>query len=399
MLIKFIFENYKSFSDKTVLSAVAASLKGLEEKNIMYSGRMNVLKSLSLYGANASGKSNLLDALLFMRWLVIHSSKDMQRGEKIEVQPFRLSTVTEEAPTMFEMELQIDEVRYRYGFSVTTDAVTGEWLFVTTRQKEYPMFVRKDGQFKLWSRFKEGRGLEDKTRDNALFLSLVAQFNGEQAGKIVEWFDNIRPIQGLETKDSEAATLQFLENENTRNHIKNLIRNADFGIDDIYLSDTQNMDTGLVEVLTAHKKYDEKKRLIGQETFYLNKEESKGTQKFFHLLGTLLSSIEKGQIVVIDELSARLHPLLTKYIISLYNSTENQGAQLIFSTHDTNILDRNLLRRDQIYFVEKDQYGSSNLYSLVQFKHRKESPMDKNYIKGKFGAIPFIKERNELVNT
>ena len=399
MLIKFIFENYKSFQDKAVLSAVAASLKGLEEENIIYSGRMNVLKSLSVYGANASGKSNLLDALLFMRYLVIHSSKDMQRGEKIKAQPFRLSTATEQAPTMFEMELQINEVRYRYGFSATTDAITGEWLFVTTRQKEYPMFVRKDGQFKLWSRFKEGRGLEDKTRDNALFLSVVAQFNGEQAGKIVEWFDNICPIQGLETKGAEAATLRLLENENTRNHIKNLIRNADFGIDDIYLNDTQNMDTGLSDVLTVHKKYDAEKRLIGEETFYLNDEESKGTQKFFHLLGTILSSIEKGQIVVIDELSARLHPLLTKYIISLYNSSENQGAQLIFSTHDTNILDHNLLRRDQIYFVEKDKYGSSNLYSLVEFKHRKESPIDKNYIKGKFGAIPFIRERNGLVNT
>ncbi len=419
MLIKFTFENYKSFQTKNTLNVIAAPISELEASNIHETNRLRLLKSISIYGANASGKSNLLDALNFMRWFVLNSSRNTQTDEPIDVKPFRLNTATENAPCFFEVEFLIKKTRYRYGFMATSKKVEAEWLFISPRIKEYVMFVRRGNEYQIDDRYKEGKDIQDKTRDNALFLSVVAQFNGKKSSEVLHWFNNIEPIHGLRSKEYIDTTINMLSDARYSNSIKKLIADADLGIDDVryqkgkILEDIKDQidEFGIEDfetleslknaiqsdnkghnVVTFHKKYDKSQKLVGEDNFILSKQESAGTEKYFNIIGILLKAIKEGNIVIIDELDARLHPLLCKGIVKMFNSVENKQGQLIFATHDTNILDNKLLRRDQIYFVEKNEYGSSNTYSLVEFKPRKESSIRHNYLKGKFGAIPFIGE-------
>lgn len=428
MLIEFQVENYLSYRDAKTLSMVALGQVSEHAKtNVILTERIPILKSAVIYGANASGKSNLLSALGFMRWFVINSSKEGQAEEPIDISSFKLDTATENEPSRFEVTLIMDGIRYRYGFQADRKNVVSEWLFEAKKDAEKPLFLREDDGIDVRSGFPEGQGLESKTRNNSLFLSVVANFNGELAGRIIKWFRNLIVAHGLHERRYAQVATKMIQNEDQKMELVELIRMADLGIEDIVVSEEEYDASALdifsentrklfndvlngkkISLNTIHTKYTNGTP-IGTMFMKLEDEESEGTRKFFRLAGPVLESLKTGSILIVDELEAKLHPLLTRMIVRLYHSeTSNpKGSQLIFATHDTNLLEYVKFRRDQIWFTEKNQQQATDLYSLAEIKLsledgsekkvRKDARYEKDYFKGKYGAIPYLGDFEKLL--
>lgn len=428
MLIEFTVGNFRSFRDPQTLSLVAAPIKSkdpeLDENTVIKTAaNPDLLTSAAMYGANASGKSNLVQALDFMKRFVMHSLKETKATGGIQVEPFRLHAATVGQPSHFEIVFIEGGKRYRYGFEVTKERVTAEWLFFVPSTREARLFEREGDDITVGSYFKEGRDLEQHTRPNALFLSVVAQFNGPKAQKLVTWFGRLGIISGVDDIGMMPFTLmQLVEGEHSE-AIKQLVCRLDLGIGDLQVEKTVRSKPQLpdempdeirqafltimnasdaderLSIHTIHTQYDHEGNPVGQELFELDEHESEGTQKLFSMSGPLLDTLQKGRVLVVDELDARLHPLMTREIISLFNhkATNPNGAQLIFNTQDTNLLDNRLFRRDQIWFVEKDQKGASHLYSLAEFKVRNDKDYERGYIQGRYGAVPYLSHIQTIV--
>ncbi len=425
MLIEFSVGNYRSFKDKVTFSMVAANLsakdKKLDENNIFaVDDDLNLLKSAAIYGANASGKSNIAKALDFMKDFIINSSKETQSTDEINVENFRLSTETEDKPSFFELVFLLNGQRYRYGFEVDQSRVISEWLFFFPLFKERRLFERNTDTFKI-SRIYKANRIQELTRNNALFLSVSAQFNIEIAKQILAWLSKqLNIISGLEDDTYLGYTLNYLSEEENKSEILQLIKKLDVGISDIEIGHTEitsdilpdwmsdevkksTIESGTkgIIVSTLHKKFDDNGKHLSNEKFYLVYDESEGTQKLFALAGLLIDTLKNGSVLIFDELDARLHPLISLAIVELFNSNETNpnNAQLIFMTHDTNLLSNKIFRRDQIWFTEKDKYGATNLYSLAEYKVRNDASFENDYIKGKYGAIPYIGNLNTLISS
>jgi hypothetical protein len=416
MLIEFSVENYKSIKERKTLSMFAGSIKELQKSNIfIFSNKIELLKSAAIYGANASGKSNFFRAITFFEWFIINSSKDKQAGERIDIDPFRLNTETENGSTTMEMVFTIEEKIYRYGFSLNSKQVVAEWLYLTST-KEILLFNRTKSEIKIHNMFNEGKQLIENTRENALFLSVVAQFNGEISKEVVLWFQrSINIISGLRDMQYKGYTINQLKKENIKKQIIDYLKSVDTGIIDLSFQETNIHEDDLPEELsnslkeeilkqkatvinTLHPKFDKEMGNISMVSFNLEENESEGTKKFFALTGPLIDTLENGKVLIIDEFDARLHPVISQFIINLFNSNEHnpKNAQLIIATHDTNLLSKKFFRRDQIWFTEKDRFGATDLYSLLEFKTdknktiRNDEQYEKNYLQGRYGAIPFI---------
>ena len=432
MLIQFSVKNYKTFKDKATFSFIASNYdkNTREEENIYQDEKFNqrILKSSVIYGANASGKSKFLDALIFMRRFVITSSKDSQKGDKINVQPFKLSTDSEKEPSEFEVVFIFKNIMYRYGFEADSKKIISEWLYYKPNTKEVELFYREYQNFDIHKRsFQKGNTLvkEDLVRDNALLVSVAAQFNEKKSLSVIDWFKSIGTISGAKESGYESFTISKTKDANFKLKILELLKVADLGIQDIKVEmlDLTNLpddmpkelkefiikkseedDTEfLSDVLTSHRKYDSNKQLSGYINFSLDDDESFGTRKFFALTGPVLDSLENGNTLIIDELDSKLHPNLVCKIVSLFNSKVNnpKNAQLLFNTHDTNLLSSGLFRKDQVWFTEKNRYGEAKLYSLADFKAnevRSTEAFEENYIRGKYGAIPFLGDFDKLLN-
>jgi hypothetical protein len=367
MLIAFNVGNYRSFKQVVTFNMMSAKLssknKELDTNNIFPITRsISLLKSAAIYGANASGKSNLLKAMAFMRHFVLTSSKESQSTEPIPVENFRLSTETESKPSYFEIVFFLSGKRYRYGFEADTRKVYSEWLYHIPSQRETILFLREGSQFELSNIFKEGKGLETRTRDNALFLSVVAQFNGAIAQSILEWFKSVNFISGLSDMGYRGFTLEIMADNPLRDRIISFVKQLDFGISDILVEKTmidpdvhlpkdipqelrefllkQADGASAFNVTTLHKKYNNENINTALEKFDIDDDESEGTQKLFYLAGPLVDTLQSGKVLIIDELDARFHPLITASVIKLFNSntTNPNNAQLIFATHDINLL-------------------------------------------------------------
>ncbi|MEG3972343.1 ATP-binding protein [Microcoleus sp. T2B6] len=409
MLIGFSVGNYKSFKETVTLSLVASSIteedKELDENNVFpINDKLSLLKSAAIYGANASGKSNIVAAINFMKWFVLNSSKETQVSDAIDIEAFRLSTETEKEPSFFEIVFLLEDKTFRYGFEVNAREVVSEWLFQADDSEEKMIFERDFDNYIL-DDFPEGQGISDKTRINALFLSVVAQFNGKISGKILLWFSKtLQLISGLQDTQYREETLESFENDRHRHDIIEFIKKLDLGIADIQIKKYISQKTAMfgiyeVGVKTVHRKYDADGKQAAIELFDIETHESEGTNKLFALAGILLDTLRTGKILLIDELDARLHPLITRELICLFNSNETNphNAQLIFTTHDTNLLSSKSFRKDQIWFTEKDNKGATDLYSLVEYKVGKDASFERDYIIGKYGAIPFIGNFKELI--
>jgi len=395
MLIEFTVGNHLSFKDKKTLSLEASSIKEFEENTFM-AGNYTLLKSAVIYGANSSGKSNLLKSFTTMRSIVQESAK-MSSKDKIGVKPFLLNTATEKLPSYFEILILIDNVRYRYGFEADEIRIHTEWLFKRKAKAESLLFIRDKDKIEITKEFQEGKGIEERTRDNALFLSVVDQWNGDVSKKIMGWFSGaVDVLSGLSHDNNKLLTIALNKSSNLKGYLNNIINQLDLGFKEFKV-DRDNKEN-LSSVFTYHNKYDNIGNIIDNRWFDLSAEESSGTNKIFDLAGHIAIGLLFNKVIFIDELDAKLHPLLTLGIVKLFNSPEYNvsNGQLIFATHDTNLLTYGCFRRDQIYFTEKNQFEETDLYSLVEFKDpngikaRNDRSFEKDYIKGRYGAIPFI---------
>ncbi|MFB2920407.1 AAA family ATPase [Aerosakkonema funiforme] len=430
MLIEFQVGNFLSFKETVTFSMVASDIDSQDaelDSNSVFTvnEELSLLKAAAIYGANASGKSNFAKAFGFMKWFVINSSTGIQITDDIDIEPFRLSTETEYSPSFFQVTFGLNNKIYKYAFGITTEKVHIEVLSCLNNQKEYDLFRRYGNDFKInLKSFKEGKGLEEKTKHNSLFLSVVAQFNGKISEQILKWFNKCQVISASGTHDNlyRNISLKFFESP-LRRDIVQFIKDLDLSIYDIRMTkesiSSETLPSAIPEELrklilrssnevssvqTWHEKYNEKGEVVGTEKFDLEESESEGTQKLFYFSGILLNALKNGQLIVIDELDARLHPIITRQIVQMFNSNKynSKGAQLIFMTHDTNLLSSRLfgsrlLRRDQIWFTEKNQQGATDLYSLVEYDIPEDAAFESDYIRGKYGAIPFIGNFRELL--
>ncbi|MBE8968175.1 ATP-binding protein [Nostocales cyanobacterium LEGE 12452] len=426
MLIEFSVGNYRSFKEQATFSMVAANLvakdKKLNENNVFeVDNDLKLLKSAAIYGANGSGKSNLATALNFMRWFMINSSKETQSTEKIGVDRFKLSTETEAQPSFFEIVFLMNDKKYRYGFEATRDKVVSEWLFYVPKSKETKLFERKLGKISVSKTYKAD-GIQQKTRHNALFLSVSAQFNVQIAEKILDWLTNrVKITSGLNDSGYLGYTVSCLMNNKHKDEIFQLLKKLDLGFGDVKVEESEitadsfsrelpdeiknyilkNGSRKVISVQTMHQKFDGEGNPVSTEIFDLEEQESEGTQKVFALAGPLIDTLTNGKVLIIDEFDARIHPLISRAIVELFNSNETNpnNAQLIFMTHDTNLLNNKLFRRDQIWFTEKNRYGATDLYSLAEYKIPDDAPFESDYIQGRYGAIPYIGNLNHLIDS
>ncbi len=423
MLIEYKFKNYKSYKDLNILSMVGVkSFTENEPDNIIKIEKSKLLKTAAIYGNNASGKSNFVSSIKKMKELVISSFRDalIDNEKSLNTEKFLLNTETENATTLHEIIFIHENVKYRYGFEIGDNIVIKEWLYHTIN-KETKLFSREKDNFYInKTSFKEGLNLDTKTRANVLFLSLVAQFNGSISNKIIQWFNNINIISGIHDKGYGFYTIHKLKNDKNFNkwlsllinhlEISNLtIEEVDFDqaelkeivdktddekLKNFFLALDKLKGNKKIQISAWHKKYDKNNLLVDTVPFDFEEQESEGTKKFINLLGPWYDTLKNGKILIVDELDSRLHTQLSKSLIVLFHKYNKKSAQLLFTSHDVNLLDKSLFRRDQIWFVEKDQFGASQLYSLADFKAesvRKTSSFAKNYLQGKYGATSYFK--------
>lgn len=402
MLIQFSVGNFLSFKEQSTLSLVASALKDIQilaEDVIFNIGETDLalLKSATIYGANASGKSNFIKALDFFKWYVINSSKDIQAGERVNVENFRLSSSTAEEPSYFEAIFCNAEYQYRYGFEADENMVHSEWLYQKAnkkRAKEVELFYRDEDCFNIHSKFIIGKELINKqmVRTNALLLSVAAQFNDAVAVEIVKWLNDTTIISGSNEKNIwDLATIR-LDDLKMKQRIVDFSRYADLGI--------ENIEKVNNAIISMHTQYDDEGNEIKLINFPFKKNESEGTIKYFSLAYPIIDALDNGKRLIIDEFDSKMHPLLTCRIIALFNSKETnpKNAQLIFTTHDTNLLSASIFRRDQIWFTQKDRFGATELYSLAEYKVRNDASFEKDYLSGKYGAIPIMGDLTRLFN-
>ena len=444
MLIEFSVGNFRSFNEIQTLDMRAASLRETmppEQEHTFRAGKHTLLRCSAVYGANASGKSNLVRAVMFMREFVLSSATRLQIGEPTGVERFRLDTEARNSPAYFQIIFRLREVEYRYGFELDEERVVSEWLY-RTRRRESRLFVREGQEFDISGALKVKKDIPGMTRPNALFLSVLAQLNNQLAVSLLEWFsEKFHGIFGLNDKAFGGYTMRRVERDPAfRKRVRNLLRLADVGIADISIEsiplsqiempseardvlktlvglankemekrDALSRDALLTapqdiflttsqgilfkSIATHHPVFDrESGTVVADESFRMDEHESEGTQKFFYLLGPWLDTLENGYVLFVDEMDARLHPLLTRELVRGFLSPKSnpRNAQLIFVTHDAALLGERLLRRDEVWFTEKNRYGATELYSLAEIKVRKDASFYKNYLLGLYGAVPHL---------
>lgn len=420
MLIEFNVENYLSFKDLTTLSMVAAkSFKEHKESHIIKTeNNLNLLKSSAIYGNNASGKSNLLKAMIFMKGMVLTSFRDAlvnnyERGFPLE--KFALNTKTEKETSYFEISFIQAGTKYRYGFEIDYDKIVAEWLFHTTSKEVY-LFKRDLQNIEVnKSAFKEGIGKEEDVKENVLFLSLLATLGKEISSTIVDWFKNLNIVTGIHDTGYKRYTIEKLKSDKQfHNWVQHFVRYLE--IDNLLTAEFVDVNEVEFETLSErednkesftkpkreqliafHRKYDENNILVDTIPFDFDAQESEGTKKLLYLLGPWYDTLLNGRVLVVDELESRLHSHLTLKLIDFFNHINNKSAQLICAVHDISLLNKDTFRRDQIWFVEKNQFGASELFSLADFKTdtvRNNSAFHKNYLEGKYGAIPYFAENS-----
>lgn len=416
MLIDFSVENYRSIKDMQTFSMSAANItskyKEIDENNIFkHSSKLSLLKSKAIYGANASGKSNLIKALVTFISIVANSVKD-EKLLSSSISAFELSTETEKQPSYFQMSFLLNNIYYRYGFEATSSEVKSEWLFGSPGKKEVPFFTREgkkidvnENQFKEGSKVSElySQPENDIARGNSLFITAVKSFGGGVAKSIVDYLSSYTIVSGLSDFKTFRDAEKSIDNEEKRSKVADLLKIADIGIDAISRVEYQgNKQVEKNEkkffTVTHHKKYNKYLKVVGAANFLMKLEESEGSKKMLEVGPLLIDALNEKRVLIMDEFDARFHPLLTQKIVELFNSEANKGSQFVFVTHDTNLLNARILRRDQICFVEKDKYGASHFYSLADFKGvRNDASFEKDYISGKYGAIPFLGDFSSII--
>jgi AAA15 family ATPase/GTPase len=419
MLIEFKVGNYRSIRESQTLSMVAAKDTAHQDSNCIQTtipGLPYIIRSGVLYGANASGKSNLVSALAFMKSMVATSAVSIREGQSLNISPFRFDTKTVIEPTEFEITIFENGVRYQYGFEVNTTRVTREWLFACVKRKPQLWFERKYDSKKdkdIWDfgthllGGKQRNLWSESTRGNALLLSTAVNLNSEQLRPIFNWFVNKLIIIESNAFPHPFYTMECIKNELNKPKIIELLQAADLGITDVQIKMQKGQQVQVrLESGTAAIENRQETEIPSATFFHQDKsknpigftfeEESHGTQKLFAYAGPILDVLKDGKILVVDELDSSLHQKMVRFLINLIQNSDlnKNNAQLIFTTHNTSLLDTDLFRRDQIWFMEKDQEHASRLYPLTDFSPRKGEALERGYLLGRYGALPFFGEFN-----
>ncbi len=410
MLVKFSVRNFLSFKETTSISFVATSLSEYRNDNLFQSpiNDLSLLKSIVVYGFNSSGKSNLFKAIGFVKGFILNSSKDSISGEEIMVERFKLSTETVDEPSFFEIQFIDNGHKYRYGFEVNTERVCSEFLYYQKKTKEFLLFERRLQNIELGKKFDlENEKLMQITRENALFLSVCAQFNDTLSNSLIQSIREINFISGIDDLGSTDYTAKMLGDRKFHLMVNNLLQSANLGFNEIRVRKVSTEEILMksdfpkelrkiliknnpenVIISTKHLIYDKNKEIVGEEYFDLNSEESLGTRKFFALAGPLIDTLTNGTVLIIDEFDSRLHPVLCKAIIKLFNSADKNpyNAQLIIASHNSSFINstNKLFRRDQVFIAGKSKFGITRLESLFDKKVRKDASFEKDYLAGKY---------------
>lgn len=417
MLIEFNVKNYWSFKESQSISLVPSKYyKGLEETNCIktkISSFPLLLRSAVIYGANASGKTNLLRAMDFVRDFVI-SSHSQQEGQEIDVDSFSLSKNTNKEPSEFEVIFIEDNIRYQFGFAVNHERVMKEWLYAFPEgrlQTWYERSYQPDNNKDVWNLGGKLKGpklmWKGATRKNALFLSTAIQLNSEQLKPVFNWFKQKLVVLLSWTELPSIFTSDHCATDEGKLKVMEFMRLADSSIKDIELKKMPFSPDSLPDDIPQAIKDDITDKLTGKDVtsvYFKHQDndgdpvlfdyyqESSGTQKLYNISYPWCDVLSSGFVFFVDELDTSLHPLLVRFLIELIqnNKTNPNNAQLIFTTHDTSVLSTDIFRRDQVWFTEKDRENSTKLYPLSDFNPRKSEVLEKSYLQGRYGALPIF---------
>ena len=422
MIIEFVVKNFRSFKEEQTLNLAASNYDKSLPENIMVADLpglqdFRVVKSVALYGPNAGGKTNLLRALQFLQWLVVNSATGLKPGAKFPSEAFRLDPETETQPTILALTFVAEKVRYELAVAVSTNRVVQERLVAYPSGRAQVWYDRvwdEESKSYQWSPaqptdFKRDPGIVEKTRENALFLSTAAQWNNAQVAPVYRWFEdqlhflNLSAGGGLDP----GFTAKLMEQSpETRSTLQGLLRMADLGVAGVDAKEQEIPDDKFRKALMSVEK-ELGQELVPRKTWEINFQhegkggkvvslpwplESAGTCRFFSLLGPGADVVANRYVICIDELDTSLHPSLVAELLRLFfkSTANNPGAQLLFTTHNPLLLDTTLLRRDQVWFADKNREGASFLYPLTDYKPRVDESLVRGYLSGRYGAVPFI---------
>ena len=399
MIIRFSFGNVLSFKEPACLSMVATSLKEPKVENNPVTAvgdtGIGLLSSAAVFGANASGKSNIIKAFRFFKDFTVNSFGNAKAGRSAGIENFRLNSESIAEPSSFELIFLCNENRYRYGFEVFNSSVSMEWLYcksIRKRSKEIELFFRDADGTRVHGSYDRMQEIVRKqyVRSDTLCLSLAAWLNDPTATKIMRWMSDTAILSCSDEKSMWDDAMSHFDDNEIRQRIISFSKSADLGIESI-----KKMDNHLV---STHIQYDKDGKTAKEIIFPFTENESEGTIKYFGLAYPIIHALDTGGRLIIDELDSKLHPLLVSGIVGLFSSagTNPHHAQLIFTTHDTALLGAKLFRRDQVWFTEKDIYSASSLYSLSEYKVRSGAAFERDYLSGRYGATPILGDLTEV---
>ncbi len=412
MLLMFKAKNYASFKDEAILDMRATSYKQHPTHVISVNDDVKLLKTTALYGANASGKSNFISAMFFFEQYILSQFINQRNDNGIEpmnqhfkknTEPFQLSS-EKNAVSEFEIIFLRNNKQLQYGFECTEEEIVSEWYYIDDKK----VFERDGTNLSFGSQYQKYLGEYKKVPKERIYLAVLEYFLEDEAKKMilndfVDFFADeyhifvelllesaVKGIAGMVgIKD------RLISDSDFRNQVEYYLKQIDVGIERIDVREVTILDevTGKERkeniVRTVHNVYDDDGKVAAEEFFELQKESS-GTLRFFAYIQSIIEMMESGGVFIVDEMSAKLHPLLTKLIVDIFQSKQNTKAQLIFTTHDISLLNNNQFRRDEVVFVDKNSRGESSLYALSDLKIREDASFNKDYLQGKYGAIPIF---------
>ncbi len=427
MLIEFRFRNYRSFRDEAVLSMNATGLTSFKSCLIPLSNSIKLLPAAAIYGKNGGGKSNVIRAF----WLAVQFIRYAQRTQHervpVPVNPFALNDYSKDEPTEFDFEYTSGGIKYWYGFSATREKIVSEYLYHAPK-KQKALIFKRSGQVFSFTEDKAKRALiGEMVAENQLFFSVACTMNDAPCVAAMQWFRG-QVFFSRDYSDIPQQLIEYADDTSMLKAISDYAKEADLGIQDIQfefnrnelrgdeplpddipdevkqalaqfmkkLSESANngevhLQLGEVSAKTKHQG----ENRDGQVTTYSLElsDESDGTRKLMALAPAIEIALQTGGVLLVDELERELHPKLVRFIVAKFQSRRSNpnGAQIVFTTHNTDLLNMDLLRKDQVYFVDKDwDDGSSDLYSLSEFSTRTTDNILKGYVVGKYGAIPDV---------
>ncbi|OPJ55708.1 AAA family ATPase [Clostridium oryzae] len=412
MLIMFKVKNYTSFKDEAILDLRAASYKQHMSHLLHSMDETGLVKTTAIYGANASGKSNFISAMFFFERYIFQqfitkkeNEEDVFIGNDLnsKLESFQLSEKIENS-SEFDIIFEYNKKKIQYGFECTEKEVINEWYYINDKK----VFERNNEEISYSKLYGKYLSSYTKVPKERLYLSVLEYFLEEDVKKLllndfIHFFTNEYDVFSelfFETSVKSVAGLvklnERLVNDNGfRKKVEQYLNQIDVGIKGLDIQTKTIIDekTGKEKekkiVKTVHDVYDESGDIVSQKFFDLH-QESTGTLRFLSYIQEVIGMTERGGVFIVDEISARLHPLLTKLIIDIFQSSNNKKAQLIFTTHDISILNKEQFRRDEVVFVDKNIRGESRIYSLSDLKVRDDATFNKDYLQGKYGAIPIF---------